>query len=149
VGHSGVPRQLFSLFRGKYDLDAVDPSLNGMERMQGVLQPFSFTKLKIQHLESKMDEQVQILVAAHVSSYSAILGYQPHLTLQYERLLRESALAGAISVLNEHDPDVSLHLLYRVPFVNRMVRFLSPIFPRRVVNISPQPFRVSMASSPH
>ncbi len=39
-----------------------------MERVQGVLQPFVFTKLKIQELEKEMDEQVQILVAAHVSS---------------------------------------------------------------------------------
>jgi hypothetical protein len=38
--------------------------------MQGVLQPFSFTKLKIQELEKKMDEQVQIIVAAHVSCHS-------------------------------------------------------------------------------
>jgi len=117
--------------------------------MQGVLQPFSFTKFKIQELERKMDEQVQILVAAHVSSCSASLGYQPHLTLQYERLLRESALAGAISVLNEHDPDVSPPLLYWIPFANRMTRFLSPIFPLRVVNIYLQPFRDSIASSPY
>ena len=120
-----------------------------MERMQGVLQPFAFTKLKIQELERKMDERVQILVAAHVSSSSARLGYQPHLTLQYERLLHESALAGAISVLNEHDPDVSPPLLYRVPFANRMTRFLSLIFPVRVVNTYPQLFRASIPSSPH
>ena len=120
-----------------------------MERMQGVLQPFAFTKLKIQELERKMDEQVQILVAAHVSSYSASLGYQPHLTLQYERLLHESALAGAISVLNEHDPDVSPPSLYRVPLTNRMTRFLCLIFPVRVVNTYPQPFRASIPSSPH
>lgn len=46
--------------------------------MQGVLQPFTFTKSKIQELERKMDEQVQLLVAAHVSLCLANVGHQPY-----------------------------------------------------------------------
>lgn len=65
-----------------------------------------------------MDGQVQILVAAHVSSCSANIDYQPHLDPQYERLLRDSALASVVSALNEHDPDVSASSLYRIQFSN-------------------------------
>jgi hypothetical protein len=78
MGHSGVPRQLPRLFRGKHNLNASVPVFNGMGWIQGVLQLFSFTKPKIQELERKMDEQVQILVAAHVSLCLANVGYQPY-----------------------------------------------------------------------
>ena len=78
MGHSGVPRQFPRLCRGKHDLGAPVPRFHGMGWMQGVLQPFTFTKSKIQELERKMDEQVQLLVAAHVSLCLANVGHQPY-----------------------------------------------------------------------
>jgi hypothetical protein len=69
------------------------------------LQPFSFTAEKLQHLEQLMDENVLVIVEAHVRGHVTFTNFA-HTKQQFEKMLKECGLASVIALVDEPHGEV-------------------------------------------